>query len=108
MTCAVRAAVHRACCLDAMAHDSASTMCTLWCELMNRAFEAVERVSAASRPHLEALVVIVAADVTLRHAGTPTRAMRWSRQRPSRHPPRGVPRSPSRAWRSEEHTSELQ
>ena len=63
----IGAAVHLAGRLDAMADDAASAMNTLRSQLMDRAFEAVEGVAVPPKQHIEALVVVIAADVTLSH-----------------------------------------
>ena len=59
---AVGAAVHLPIRLDAMSDDAAAAMGTLWRELVDRALEAVKRVVAPPGEHLEAFVVIIAAD----------------------------------------------
>jgi hypothetical protein len=68
---AVGAAVHLPIRLDAMSDDAAAAMGTLWRELVDRALEAVKRVVAPPGEHLEAFVVIIAADVALSHVFLP-------------------------------------
>src|SRR5690606_1454258 len=53
--------------LDPMADDPAIAVRTVRCQRMDRALEAVEGVGAAVLRDLERLVVVVAADVALRH-----------------------------------------
>src|SRR5688500_12654631 len=67
LTGAIGAAVHPAGRLDAMADDAASAMEALRCELVDRAFEAIEGVAAFPEQNIKALVVIIPADVTLGH-----------------------------------------
>src|SRR4051812_22768000 len=64
---AIGAAEHARIRFDTVADDLAAAMLALRSQLVNRAFEAVEHVGLARHPHFEALVVIVAAHVTLRH-----------------------------------------
>jgi hypothetical protein len=67
LTSTVRAAEHGAVSFDAMADNTASAMAALRRELMDCAFEAVKDVTVAVGVNLEALVVIVPADVTPSH-----------------------------------------
>jgi len=67
LTGTIGAAVHPAGRLDAMADDAASAMDTLRSELVDGALEAVEGVAAVPAHNVEALVVIIPADLTLGH-----------------------------------------
>src|SRR5712692_1520177 len=64
---AVGAAEERAGGLHAVADDLAPAVRTDWGQSVDRALEAVERVSVTRHADLECLVVVVAADVTARH-----------------------------------------
>ena len=61
------AAVERAVRFDAVPDDLAVAVRARWREEMNRTLEAVEGVRCAALHHLEGLVVVVTADLTLSH-----------------------------------------
>ena len=63
----VRTAVERATRFDSVPDDLAMTMRARGCECMDGALEAVERARPFGSDHLERLVVLVSADVALRH-----------------------------------------
>jgi len=60
-------AVERATSFDSVPDDLTMTMSARGCEFMDGALEAVERARPFGSDHLERLVVIVSADVALRH-----------------------------------------
>src|SRR5690554_6372921 len=67
MARAVGAAEYLSSRFHAVTDHAAPAMCARWSQLVDRAFEAVERVGAGAGAHLERLVVLVAAHVTTGH-----------------------------------------
>jgi hypothetical protein len=57
--------------LHAVANDLALAVLAHWSEFVNRALEAVKRMSVAGSDHLERQVVVVAADFTSSHRSPP-------------------------------------
>src|SRR5262245_9083343 len=64
---AVRAAIHRAGLLEPVANDGAAAVRADRRERMDRAFEAVERVTFSGDRHLEGFVVVVSAGFASSH-----------------------------------------
>ena len=74
LTGTVGAAVDRVRGFGPMADDPAPTMRTGRCQLLNRAFKAIEDVSAPSGNDLEGEVIVVAADFADCHTASLVRA----------------------------------
>src|SRR5262249_54254682 len=80
--CAVRAAVHRAMCLDAVPDDLALTVLADWGHFVNRTFETIEGVRVTCGNDLECHLVAVSADVADRHGILQKKERsRWERAR---------------------------
>jgi hypothetical protein len=68
---AVIAAVEHTVFLKAMSNYSRSAMLARWRQGVNRALEAVERVSFAPHDHFEGFVITIAASFACRHEVSP-------------------------------------
>ena len=79
--CAMGAAEQAAPRLDAMADHPDTTVFAARSERVDGALKAVEGVSRARRCHLDRLVVVVAADLALRHEGSSPRVASFFRGR---------------------------
>jgi hypothetical protein len=64
-------AVERSFSLNAMPHDLAAAVLTHRSQLVYGTFEAVERMTVASRDYLEREIVVVTADFTSSHGALP-------------------------------------
>src|SRR4051812_35957236 len=91
---AVGAAVHGAVRLHAVADDLAAAVAAGGRKRVDGAFEAVEDVRGAADGDLHGLVVVVAADLTLRHVTAPFPSLACRRAIRRRNAPNAVSRSP--------------